>query len=39
MIIFQDVGVPDDDDDDDDDDRQGHFIAASGAPKLRLSQV
>ena len=46
MIIFQDVGVPDDDDDDDvddddddDDDGQGHFIAASGAPKLRLSQV
>jgi hypothetical protein len=37
MIIFQDVGVPDDDDDD--DDGQGHFIAASGAPKLRLSQV
>jgi hypothetical protein len=39
MIIFQGVGVPDDDDDDDDDDGQGHFIAASGAPKLRLSQV
>ena len=38
MIIFQGVGVPDDDDDDDDD-GQGHFIAASGAPKLRLSQV
>ena len=37
MIIFQDIGVPDDDDDD--DDGQGHFIAASGAPKLRLSQV
>jgi len=35
MIIFQDVGVPDDDD----DDGQGHFIATSGAPKLRLSQV
>jgi hypothetical protein len=34
MIIFQAVGVPDDD-----DDGQGHFIAASGAPKLRLSQV
>ena len=40
MIIFQDIGVPDDDDDDDDDDDgQGHFIAASGTPKLRLSQV
>jgi len=38
MIIFQGVGVPDDDDDDDDD-GQDHFIAASGAPKLRLSQV
>jgi len=36
VIILQDVGVPDDDDD---DDGQGHFIAASGAPKLRLSQV
>jgi len=35
VIIFQDVGVPDDND----DDGQGHFIAASGAPKLWLSQV
>jgi hypothetical protein len=35
MIIFQDVGVRDDDDDDD----GGHFIAASGAPELQLSQV
>jgi hypothetical protein len=40
MMIFQGVGVPDDDDDDDDnDDGQGHFIAASEAPKLRLLQV
>lgn len=37
MIIFQDVGVPDDDNDD--DYGQGHFIAASGAPKLQLLQV
>jgi hypothetical protein len=37
VIILQDVGVPDDDDDE--DDGQGHFIAASEAPKLRLSQV
>jgi hypothetical protein len=32
MMIFQDVGVPD-------GDGQGHFIAASEAPKLQLSQV
>jgi hypothetical protein len=34
MIIFQDVGVPDDDNDDDDY-GQGHFVAAS---ELQLLQ-